>query len=119
MSRSIPPRFVLRLGIKLAPTFDPKHRSGNYAQGERHPRCKLTDQDVELFRQLVESGVSQAEACRKFEISKSQGSKLMSYSQRAEPTWVFDERRRMWTFNDRARQPAKKPDSIAPDPAKV
>ena len=82
MVKGIPPKYTQRLGVRLSPTY----RTGNYERGERHHRAKLTDAEVELFRQLVESGVSQKDACEKFEISEGHGSKLMSYSQRQKPT---------------------------------
>lgn len=58
-------------------------RNGNYRTGENHGRAKLSDHDVELFRQLVESkAVKLCEACEKFEISKAHGTLLMQYKRR-------------------------------------
>lgn len=51
--------------------------------GENHQRAKLSDRDVELIRQLHESGVM---GCRKlaakFEISKRQIQRIVKYQQR-------------------------------------
>ena len=59
-----------------------KYRTGNFRKGESHHRARLSDHEVELFRELVDSGMSQAEACAKFEISRGHGSRLMGYSRR-------------------------------------
>lgn len=64
--------------VKISRQF----RTGNFRRGERHHRAKLTDWEVELFRELVEGGMSQAEACVKFEISRGHGSRLMGYTRR-------------------------------------
>jgi predicted DNA-binding protein (UPF0251 family) len=53
-----------------------------YVRGRPDRKAKLTDHEVELFRQLVEEGVSQAEACRKFEISQAHGSRLINFLRR-------------------------------------
>lgn len=58
------------------------YREGDFARGERHYRAVLTDHEVELFRQLVDGGMSQAEACAKFEISRAHGSRLANYLRR-------------------------------------
>lgn len=84
MVSGIPPKWVMRLGVRLVPAGN--IRRGWYPAGEHHWCHKLTDHDVELFRQLVESGVSQREACEKFQISRGYGSKLMNYQKRRTPT---------------------------------
>lgn len=57
-------------------------REGNFRKGESHFRARLTDHDVELFRELVESGMTQREACEKFDISRAHGSRLARYLRR-------------------------------------
>jgi len=60
----------------------PVVREGNFRKGEAHFRARLSDHDVELFRELVEGGMSQREACEKFEISRAHGSRLARYLRR-------------------------------------
>lgn len=53
-----------------------------FPAGENNPRSKLLDHEVETIRQLLETGMSQAEVVVKFEISPSQVSKIANYKQR-------------------------------------
>ena len=46
-------------------------RSGNYTSGEKHPRSKMTDHEVELVRELKDAGLTYIEIAQKFEVSKS------------------------------------------------
>lgn len=62
-----------------------------------HHRAKRTPHEVELLRQMVESGeITQKEAAEKFELSKSQVSKLVRYLSQAStsPTLAPVDRRR-------------------------
>ena len=52
-------------------------RSGFY--GQMHWRAKLTDQEVELIRQLHEGGMGVTAIARKFEVSKSHVSRITRY----------------------------------------
>lgn len=52
-------------------------------RGETHQRAKLTDRDVELIRQLYESGAMGCQKlANKFEISKRQIQRIVRYQQR-------------------------------------
>lgn len=63
------------------PRGDAGHRAGR--SGERHPRARHTDRDVELMRQLHERGWGVAEIARKFDASKGYVSKVVHYAIRA------------------------------------
>lgn len=41
-----------------------------YARGERHPKSRLSDEDVRLIRELHELGLGYGEIGRKFEVSR-------------------------------------------------
>lgn len=47
--------------------------------GQNNPNAKLSDNEVELLRTLVEEGMAQCEAALKFDISRGQVSKLVRY----------------------------------------
>lgn len=51
-------------------------------RGERHMWARYPDEDVELFRALVEGGMSQREAREKFGFSRGHASKLARYLSR-------------------------------------
>lgn len=57
-------------------------RAGKYATGQRHGRSKLTDHEVELMREMHESGMAEKDLAEKFEISRSQVCKLVNFKQR-------------------------------------
>ncbi len=54
--------------------------------GQEHPRATLTDHEVELIRQLAESGMTQTEIAAKFGVSKSCICKIVNYILRAQTT---------------------------------
>jgi len=54
-----------------------------FLNGDRHPQSKLTDDDVELIRQLKESGLSCKIIADKFDVSRSQIERICAYSARA------------------------------------
>lgn len=51
--------------------------------GEDHGRAKLTDHEVELIRQLAESGMGHREIAVKFEISRGTVGDIVSFRRRA------------------------------------
>lgn len=57
-------------------------RAKNCRHGQTHPRAVLTDHEVELIRRLNDEGMTQKEIALRFEISKSQVSKIVRYLQR-------------------------------------
>jgi len=50
--------------------------------GEAHQRAKLSDREVELIRQLHETGTSSFEIAEKFEITPRHVQRLVSFRQR-------------------------------------
>lgn len=67
-------------GLCVAPHNFPNHRGKKPRGGWRNPaKSKLTDEDIDLFRRLLESGMRQKELAGKFEISKGYASKLANY----------------------------------------
>lgn len=51
--------------------------------GESHGRAKLTDDEVDLFRKLVEGGMPVMEAAAKFGLSKMHAYDIANYRKRA------------------------------------
>jgi len=52
--------------------------------GESHPRAQLTDHEVDLIRELIESGMSLREVAKKFEVSFSLAGQIARYEVRAQ-----------------------------------
>lgn len=57
-------------------------RCSRSASGQMHPAAKLTNNEVELIRQLHEDGMSVRAIARKMEISKSQVCRIVNYDSR-------------------------------------
>ena len=51
--------------------------------GEAHHRAKVSNEDVELMRQLKEAGVTGAEIARKFEVNYNTVMSILNYRSRA------------------------------------
>jgi len=58
-------------------------REGNYQTGERHPRAKLTDKEVDLVRDLHDQGEPYAALAKRFGLSKSGIAGIVSCRRRA------------------------------------
>lgn len=52
--------------------------------GESHPNAKLTNHEAELLVELVEGGMSLAQAAAKFEVSKSCAAHIVSGRRRGQ-----------------------------------
>ena len=59
--------------------------------GESHPKCNLTDHEVDLIRELYEDGMSISEIARKFEITKSYTHDIVHYAKRCQTISRFKE----------------------------
>lgn len=57
-------------------------RRYRYARGERHPRARLSDDDVRLVRELHELGLGYHQIAQKFEVSKSSVRDICCYRTR-------------------------------------
>lgn len=59
------------------------HRQKCRAHGERHPKAKLTDREVDQLREMAEAGWSYGQLAVKFEISKSGVQRIVTCRTRA------------------------------------
>lgn len=67
-------------GLCAASPGFPNRQGKKPRGGWRNPaKSKLTDEEVDMFRRLLESGMRQKELAGKFEISKGYASKLANY----------------------------------------
>lgn len=62
------------------------HEAGLFLNGERHPRAKLTDEDVEEIRRRVAGGESKASVARSFGVHDGHVGQIVRYEVRAVPT---------------------------------
>jgi hypothetical protein len=76
-------REITRKGTELVGLNENRRRVGEY-----HPRCSLTDQEVDLIRELADPSdgskpMSQREIAAKFEISRGTVGDIVSFRRRA------------------------------------
>lgn len=76
-------RKFLQTGVDMAKRIVAVNERG-IRIGEDHPRAKLTDHEVELIRQMHESGLSYRKIAEKFEISHGQAWFICTCRKRAQ-----------------------------------